>query len=99
MQTDSLIRVDEFCNKHNIEISFISELQHTGLIEIKTIDESGFILSGQLQQLERIVRLHFELDINMEGIETISHLLKRINSMQDDIIALRNKLRLYETGI
>jgi hypothetical protein len=97
MQTDYLISVDEFCNNHQIEISFINELQHNGLIEVTTINETGFIYLEQLQQLEKIVRLHYELDINMEGIETINYLLQQISSLQEDIIVLRNKLRLYET--
>jgi len=96
MQTEYLIAVEEFCANHNIEISFISSLQKTGLIEITTIKETGFVDSAQLRQLEKIVHLYYELDINLEGIETINHLLQRISSMQDEIIALRNRLRLYE---
>jgi hypothetical protein len=94
----NLIPVNEFCANHNIEISFIRSLQETELIEITTIEETAYIQANQLQELERIVRLHFELDINLEGIETINHLLHRINTMQDEIIALRNRLRLYETN-
>ena len=97
MQTEYLITVDEFCANHNIEISFISSLQQTGLIEITTIEETGFIDADQLQQLEKFIRLFYDLDINLEGIETITHLLQRINSMQDEIIAQTNRLRLYET--
>jgi chaperone modulatory protein CbpM len=96
MQTQYLIALDEFCANHNIEISFISSLQQTGLMEITTIKETGFIDAGQLQQLEKFIRLYYELDINMEGIETITYLLQRINSLQDEIITLKNKLRLYE---
>jgi hypothetical protein len=68
------------------------------MIEITTIEETNYIHESQLQELERIVRLHFELDINLEGIETINHLLQQINYMQDEITALRNRLRLYETN-
>jgi len=96
MQKEYLIAVDEFCANHNIEISFITSLQKNGLIEVTTIKETGFIDSDQLQQLEKIVRLYYELDINLEGIETINYLLQRINSMQDEIIMLRNRLRFYE---
>lgn len=99
MQTDYLISVDEFCAYHNIEISFISTLQHAGLIEITTINETGFMDLEQLRQLEKIVRLYYELDINLEGIETINSLLQRISSMQKEIIVLRNRLRLYETEL
>jgi hypothetical protein len=98
METEYLIAIDEFCTSHNIEISFISSLQQSGLIEVTTIKEEGFIVADQLQQLEKFIRLYYDLDINMEGIETITHLLRRISSMQDEIITLRNRLRLYETN-
>jgi hypothetical protein len=98
MQTENLIAINEFCINHNIEISFISSLQQTGLIEITTIKETGFIDASQLQQLEKIVRFYYELDINLEGIETITHLLQRISYMQEEIRMLKNRLRLYETN-
>ena len=96
MHKENLIALDEFCTSHNIEISFISSLHQTGLIEISTIENSGFIHESQLQQLEKFLRFYYDLDINLEGIETITHLLQRINSMQEEIISLRNRLRLYE---
>ena len=98
MGTEYLIAVDEFCASHNIEISFISSLHQSGLIEITTIKNSGFIEADQLRLVEKYIRLYYELDINLEGIETIDHLLQHINSMQDEIISLRNRLRFYETG-
>jgi hypothetical protein len=95
---EKLIPASEFCASHNIEVAFIHSLQETGLIEITTIEETVYLQSTQLQELERIVHLYFELDINLEGIETINHLLHRINYMQDEIMSLRNRLRLYETS-
>ena len=99
MQTENLIAVDAFCANYNIEISFISSLQQIGLIEITTIKETEFINASQLRHLEKIVHLYYELDINIEGIETITHLLHRINSMQDEIIELKNRLQLYESNV
>ena len=97
METAYLISLEEFCASHDIEISFITSLKDSGLIEITTIDEAVFIEADRLQQLEKFVRLYYELDINLEGIETINYLLQRISSMQDEITTLRNKLRIYET--
>jgi hypothetical protein len=96
MKTQKLIAVNEFCVNHNIEISFLASLQQNGLVEITNIKETGFIDAGQLPQLEKILRFYYELDINMEGIETITHLLQRISSLQEELIRLRNRLRLYE---
>ena len=90
------IALDEFCANHSIEISFIDTLQQNGLIEITTIKDANFISAEQLQQAEKIIRFYYDLDINLEGIETINHLLERINEMQDEIVSLRNRLRLYE---
>ena len=98
MQTEYLIAVDEFCTIHNIEMSFITSLKQTGLIDITTIKKTGFIDANQLERLEKFVRFYYELDINVEGIETITHLLHRISYMQEEIRMLRNRLRLYETN-
>jgi hypothetical protein len=96
MGVEQLIALDQFCAFHDVEISFISSLRQSGLIETIEIDDSWFIEPDQLNQLEKFVRLYYELNINLEGIETINHLLQRISVMQDEVINLRNKLRFYE---
>ncbi len=96
MQIDNLIALDEFCAKHEIEISFVDSLQQYGLIEITTIENAWFIDSNQLLQLEKFVRFYYELDINLEGIETISHLLQRVNALQNELVVLKNRLGIYE---
>ena len=96
MQTKNYIAVNEFCINHNIEVSFISSLQETGLIEIAFVEETAFLDADQLQQVEKFMHLYYDLDINLEGIETITHLLQRMNAMQDEITILRNRLSLYE---
>jgi hypothetical protein len=93
---ENLIPADEFCVSHNIAISFIDTLRETGMIELTTIEATVYIHSDQLQELEKIVRFYYEMDINLEGIETINHLLQQINRMQHEICSLRNRLRLYE---
>lgn len=98
MRKDYLVAVDEFCVNHNIETSFINSLQENGLIEITTIKEAVYVDSAQLKQLEKIVRLYYELDINLEGIETINYLLKRISCLQDEVLMLRNTLSIYESS-
>ena len=97
MNIKNLIPANEFCVHHNIGISFISSLHKNGLIKITTIDETSYIHKKQLPDLERIICFSSELDINHEGIETIIHLLKRINEMQKEITILKNRLGMYES--
>jgi len=42
--------------------------------------------------------LHYDLDINMEGMESINHMLEQIDSLQQEIVRLRNRLRIYENA-
>ena len=98
MQTEHLIAADEFCASHQIEFSFIQSLNKFELIEITTVEEKRFIPESQLQQLEKLVRLHYDLDINLEGIDAITHLLERMKALQEENGALKSKLRLYETN-
>jgi len=96
MANENLIPADEFCVRYNAELSFITALHEYGLIEITTIEENFFIDTNELQKLEQFTRWHYELDINLEGIEVIENLLDRVKHLQDKINELQNKLRLYD---
>lgn len=91
MEPEELIPAKDFCMYHNIEYSFISSLEDSGLIRITSVEQSVYIPAEEMQKLEKFVRLHYDLDINLEGIETINHLLEKMEEMQKEIIKLRNK--------
>ena len=91
MKEEELIPVKDFCIHHNVEYSFISSLENSGLIKVTSIKRSSFIHADEMHKLEKFVRLHYDLDINLEGIETINYLLERIESMQQEILKLKNK--------
>ena len=96
MQIQDMVSAQDFCTYHNVEISFIYSLQEYGLLEITTLEEKAYVSSNNLQQLEKMVLLYNEMDINLEGIDTITHLLQRINDMQQQITSLTNRLSVYE---
>lgn len=96
MQTGEMIIVNEFCVHHNISISFINALQQSGLIEITETEQQLYLHESQLPHLEKMVRLYYEMDINLEGIETITYLLNKMNEMQQQITQLNNRLSIYE---
>ncbi|MBV9961248.1 MAG: MerR family transcriptional regulator [Parafilimonas sp.] len=92
MQNENLIPVEMCRTLYNIEMSFIQSLDQFGFIHLVGIEETQFIDSDELQTLEKLIRLHYELDINMEGIEAINFLLERIRNMQNEIAYLKSKL-------
>jgi len=91
MPNEQLIPATDFCTSHDIEIGFIQSLHEYGLIEVITIEETRFVHTEQLPQLEQFIRLHYELDINLAGIDAIANLLQRIQEMQDEIRMLKNR--------
>jgi len=96
MQNKNLIPV-ELCRTHyNIELSFIQSLKQYGFIRIISVNSSEFIDADELQTLEKFIRMHYELDINMEGIEAINFLLERVQNMHDEIAYLKSKLNVHE---
>lgn len=96
MSTINLVLIDDFCTHHQIEFSFINALNENGLIEIISIDHLDYIANEHLPILEKWSRMYFELGINVEGIETIQHLLDRIGDLQHEVSVLRNRLGQFE---
>ncbi len=91
-----LIAVTEFCTYHQVEYTFIRSLSEAGLVEIQVVEQETYIPETELQKLERMIRLHNELEINVAGIEAITHLLQRMEDIQEEMRTLRNRLNRYE---
>lgn len=92
MDRDELIPAKDFCIYHNVEYSFINSLEDSGLINITSVEQSAYIPADEIQKLEKLVRLHYDLDINLEGIETIYYLLEKVEQMQKEILHLKNRI-------
>ncbi|WP_300597981.1 chaperone modulator CbpM [Niabella sp.] len=86
------ISVEQCCAYYRIEVAFIQSLNEHGLIELMQQEEGVFIGYEQLTDLEKYRHMHYDLDINMEGLETIAHLLGKMRALQTEIRALRNEL-------
>lgn len=98
MQEQNLIAANEFCIHNQIEMHFIQNLTMYGIIETVVMNEEMFIPAGQLSQLERMTRLHYDLNINMEGLDVIEHLLEKIETTQIELKELKSRLHFYEPG-
>lgn len=91
-----LIIIREYCIHSRIEPGFIKQLQNEGLIEIQVIDNESYIDTSQLKRLEQYVSWHYDLAINVEGIDVIRNLLNRMDDMQKEMNNLRQQLKLID---
>ncbi len=90
------IAVKRFCTHFNIPISFIESLSEYELIELEEIDGSTYMQLEDIRRIEKMIRLHYELNVNFEGIDIINHLKAQINSLEEEIIILKNKIDFYK---
>lgn len=96
MSTEPLILLEQYCRHEEIEIAFVQALTERGLIQVVVQEQHSYIPAEHLPRLEQLARLHYELEINLEGLEAISHLLERMEQLQAEMRGLRERLRVYE---
>lgn len=95
MEDDQLIPASEFCRHHQVEVNFIYSLQEYGLVELVTKEHVDYFSSASLDMVEKILRLHYELNINLEGIDVVLHLLNQLNAARQEANELKNELQFY----
>ena len=93
MRTEDLITVKDFCVYHNVAHTFVEYLADAGLVKVT---KTNCIPLDEIQKVERLVRLHNQLEINEPGVATINNLLQKLDDMEQEMSVLRSKLRLYE---
>lgn len=77
-------------------VTFIYELHEYELIEPIVTKNEHYLHLKQLHKVEKMIRLHYDLHINLEGLDVISNLLLQLESHQNEIILLKNRLQFYE---
>ena len=87
-----LIIITDIYNSSRIEPSFIHLLENEGLIEIQIIEGKQYIEESKITDLERFARWHYDLSINIEGIDVIHNLLDKMNDMEKQLNSLKSFL-------
>ena len=92
MDMSNSVSVEQFCSYYKIEHAFIQSLDEYGLVALTKTDEGHFIEYSELGNVERYIHLHYDLDINMEGLDAINHLLTRVDGLEKELRRLRGIL-------
>jgi len=93
--SDEHVSLDQFCQSCNIEMTFVYSLAAQDLCEIIVIEEKKYVFQEDLALLERLSRLHYEMEINLEGLYAIVHLQEKIERLKDEVKSLTRKLDSY----
>jgi|TARA_R110000765_G_C18851182_1_gene598955 hypothetical protein len=96
METQNLISIAQFCEHYTIPATFIDELKEYELIEIIVSENNDYIKITEITEVEKMIRLHYDLNINLEGVDVIYNLLNQVDSLKKELTDLQNKLSFYE---
>jgi len=95
--TKQLISIHKICESYQIPSSFFEELKNFDLVPLQQSEAQELMIDETaLPQVEKIMRLHFDLNINMEGIDVIINLLDQFDQLKTEIDVLKKRLSLYE---
>lgn len=96
MGATEFIRIKEFCINYGIEESFVFDLQEYEVIQIELVGNEPHLPEKELPILEKMIRMHQELEINPQGLQAIYHLLEKVNNLQEEVTLLKRRLDLFE---
>lgn len=96
MNQKKLILVSELCQHYEMEISFFEQVEEYGLVHVERISDEKYIHRKYLNKMEKILRLHRELEVNLEGIDVIFNLMRRIQVLEKELKEKQTQLGLFE---
>lgn len=83
---------EELVKIYNIEITFFDELVDYGLLNIQIEDNIQYLMYEDLPDLEKFANWHYDLEINLPGLEVIHNMLKKLDALNRRNRELMNKL-------
>ncbi|HBV14663.1 chaperone modulator CbpM [Chryseobacterium carnipullorum] len=83
---------EELVKIYNIEITFFDELVDGGLLNVETENEIHYLLYEDLPVFERFTNWHYDLEINLPGLEVINDMLQKMEDLKRRNRDLMNKL-------
>jgi len=83
---------EELVKIYNIEITFFDELVDEGLLHVETENEVQYLLYEDLPVFEKFTNWHYDLEINLPGLEVIHHMLRKMEDLKKKNRELMNKL-------
>jgi len=99
MKEQDLIPINFLCEQYRLELSFFEEMGEIGLIEFEVYKGSKHLHQDALLLVEKILRIHRELHVNLEGVDVVMNMLQRQEQLKQELVRVQNRLRRYEEDL
>lgn len=73
---------DELVKIYKIEVTFFDSLEESGLLKTETENNIKYLLYDELPAFERFANWHYDLEVNLPGLEVIHHLLQQLDHLR-----------------
>ncbi|MCJ8154936.1 chaperone modulator CbpM [Chryseobacterium sp. SSA4.19] len=83
---------EELVKIYNVEITFFDELVEYGLLSVQTENEIHYLMYEDLPVFEKLTNWHYDLEINLPGLEVIHGMLQKMDHLRRKNRELMNKL-------
>lgn len=80
---------EELVRIYNIEITFFDSLEEAGLLKTETENEIKYLRYDELSTFEKFTNWHYDLEVNLAGLEVIKHLLDQLEKLRQENLASR----------
>lgn len=82
----------EIVSIYKIDLHFFDELTAAGLLQVEAENDDYYISTDHLSRIERFANLHYDLEINIPGIEVIDRLLNQLKILKLENNMLKNSV-------
>ena len=96
MPPNQFISIKTLCLIHEIEESFVHTLDEYDILHLQRQHEDALLHVDALPLLEKMIRLHKDLNINPEGLQAINELLQKVQDLQQELEMVRRRLDMLD---
>ena len=90
------IPVTHLCTHYQTTVQFFESLEEFGLVRLVQAEDVPSVELDQIRQVEKWIHLHYDLNINMEGLDAIGHLLEKMEYLQSELTRTKALLREFD---
>ena len=80
---------EELVRIYNVEITFFDSLEEAGLLKTETENDIKYLMFDELSTFEKFTNWHYDLEVNLAGLEVIKHLLDQMERLREENLTLR----------
>lgn len=88
---ENKISREEIIKIYKVEVTFFDSLEACGLVQTIEENNTKYLLFEELTNFEKFANFHYDLEVNMPGLEVIHQLLQQINALQEEKLMLKNR--------